>query len=150
MEIKCFQNGDIIMQGAIAFDTYTYAKELLSAGFTEKQADVQVKTLAKIIDERLATKQDSLALKRDMKEMEVSLQKEMEKIRREIKEMEVSLKRDMKEMETTLKRDMKEMEGSLKRDMKEMELRLKHDLTFRLGLMAAAAITIVAALVKLL
>ena len=109
------------MQGAIAFDTYTYAKELMSAGFTEKQADIQVKTLAKIIDARLATKQDILALKRDMKEME-----------------------------TTLKRDMKEMEVSLKRDMKEMELRLKHDLTFRLGLMVAAAITIVAALVKLL
>ena len=120
------------MQAAIAFDTYTYAKELISAGFTEKQADVQVKTLAKIIDERLATKQDSLALKQDMKEMEVSL------------------KRDMKEMEVSLKRDLKEMDTSLKRDMKEMELRLKHDLTFRLGLMVAAAITIVAALVKLL
>ena len=50
----------------------------------------------------------------------------------------------------TLKRIMKEMETGLRRDMKEMELRLKHDLTLRLGGMLAAAIAIVAALVKLL
>ena len=50
----------------------------------------------------------------------------------------------------TLKRIMKEMEVSLRRDMKEMELRLKHDLTLRLGGMLAAAIAIVATLVKLL
>ena len=109
------------MQGAMVFDTLTYARELISAGFSEKQADIQVKTLAKIIDERLATKKDILALKRDMKEMEVSL-----------------------------KRDMKEMEVSLKHDMKEMELRLKYDLTIRLGTIIAAGIAIVAALVKLL
>ena len=38
----------------------------------------------------------------------------------------------------------------LRRDMKEMELRLKHDLTLRLGGMLAAAIAVIAALVKLL
>jgi hypothetical protein len=27
------------MQGAIAFDTLSYAKQLISAGFTEKQAE---------------------------------------------------------------------------------------------------------------
>ncbi|MBC8183315.1 DUF1640 domain-containing protein [candidate division KSB1 bacterium] len=127
------------MQGAITFDIFTYAKELMSAGFTEKQAEVQVKTLARIIDERLATKQDILALKRDMKELEASLKRDM-------KEMEVSLKHDMKEMDTSLRKEM----GEIRRDMKEMELRLKHDLTIRLGVMMAAGITIVAALGKLL
>jgi hypothetical protein len=45
---------------------------------------------------------------------------------------------------------MKEMEVLLKRDIVESELRLKHDLTLRLGAMIAAAIAIVAAIVKLL
>jgi len=49
-----------------------------------------------------------------------------------------------------LRRIMKEMETSLTRDMKELELHLKHDLTLRLGGMLAAAIAIVAALIKLL
>ena len=76
------------MSDAIAFDTLAYAKKLKSVGFTEEQADVQAEALAKIIDERLATKQDILALQRDMKEMETSL-------RRDMKEMELRLKHDL-------------------------------------------------------
>jgi len=114
-------------------------KKLKSAGFTQKQAEIQAEALAQIIDERLATKQDIRALKRDIAE-----------VRRDMKEMEESLRRDMKEMETSLKRDMKEMDTSLRRDIKEMELRLKHDLTIRLGAMLTAGIAVVAALVKLL
>jgi predicted phage-related endonuclease len=49
-----------------------------------------------------------------------------------------------------LQRDLKELEVRLQRDMKELELRLKNDLTLRLGGMIAAAVAIVAALVKLL
>ena len=48
------------------------------------------------------------------------------------------------------KQDLKEMEITLRRDMKELELRLKHDLTIRMGTITAAAIAIVATLVKLL
>ncbi len=55
----------------------------------------------------------------------------------------------MKELEASLKRDMKELETSLRHDMKELELRLKHDLTVRLGVMLTAAVTIIAAIIKL-
>jgi len=116
------------MSHVLAFDTLAYAKKLKAAGFTDKQAEVQAEAIAEIIEERLATKQDILDLKRDMKEMETALRREI----------------------LDLKRDMKEMETSLKRDMKEIEIRLKHDLTLRLGAMLTAGIAIVAALVKLL
>ena len=76
------------MSDAIAFDTLAYAKKLKSVGFTEEQAEVQAEALAKIIDERLATKQDILALQREMKEMETSL-------RRDMKELELRLKHDL-------------------------------------------------------
>jgi len=46
----------------------------------------------------------------------------------------------------TTKKDLKELEIALKRDIKELELRL----TVRLGVMMAASIAIIAALVKLL
>ena len=65
------------MSDAIAFDTLAYAKKLKSVGFTEEQAEVQAEALAKIIDERLATKQDILALQRDMKEMELRLKHDL-------------------------------------------------------------------------
>ena len=80
------------MSNALAFDTLAYSKKLRSAGFTEVQAEIQAETIAELIDDKLATKQDILALKRDMKEMEISL------------------KRDMKEMELTLKKDIKDSE----------------------------------------
>ena len=61
------------MPSTVVFDTLSYAKKLKAAGFTEEQAEVQAEALAEIVDERLATKQDILALKRDIKELEMRL-----------------------------------------------------------------------------
>ncbi len=57
----------------VAFDTLEYAKELEAAGFTAEQAEVQTKALARIVDDRLATKQDIALLQRDIKELEERL-----------------------------------------------------------------------------
>ncbi|WDN87096.1 hypothetical protein BuS5_00064 [Desulfosarcina sp. BuS5] len=45
--------------------------------FTEKQAEVQAKTLKRIIDSNLATKQDILMLQKDIAETKGDLQKEI-------------------------------------------------------------------------
>ena len=59
------------------FDTLQYAKKLKEAGFTERQAEAQAEALAEIVDDRLATKQDIVELrvdlKRDIKELEYKL-----------------------------------------------------------------------------
>jgi len=68
------------MSHALTFDTLAYAKKLIAAGVSEKQAEVQAETFAEIIDEQIATKQD-------------------------LKEMEIALKRDMKELELRIKAD---------------------------------------------
>ena len=65
------------MPDTITFDTLAYAKKLKSVGFTEDQAEVQAEALVQIIDERLATKQDILSLRRDMKEMELRLKHDL-------------------------------------------------------------------------
>ena len=62
------------MASIISFDTLAYAKKLIAAGVPVKQAEVQAETFAEIIDESIATK-------RDLKEMETIL-------RRDIKELE--------------------------------------------------------------
>ncbi|MBT7069231.1 MAG: DUF1640 domain-containing protein [Verrucomicrobia bacterium] len=61
------------MNGTLTFDTLAYSKRLRQAGFTEQQAEVQAEALAHVIDERLATKDDIVGLKRDLKEMEMRL-----------------------------------------------------------------------------
>lgn len=43
---------------SIAFDTLKYAKRAEKAGFTKEQAEFQAEELAKLIDDRLATKDD--------------------------------------------------------------------------------------------
>ena len=46
----------------IVFDTHAFVKELTDAGMPEPQAEVLARTHAKLIDEKLATKQDLEAL----------------------------------------------------------------------------------------
>ena len=65
------------MTKAIAFDTLAYAKKLKKAGVPEAQAEVHAEAVAEIIDERIATKQDILELKRDLKELEMRLKHDL-------------------------------------------------------------------------
>ena len=139
-----------MMQCPVAFDSLAYVKKLREVGVPEKQAEVQAEAFYKIIEERLATKQDIRALNRDIKEMETSLKRDMKELetslKHDMKELETSLKHDMKELETSLKHDNKELELSFRRDMKDLEMRL----TLRMGAMLATGIIIIAAMVKLL
>ena len=50
----------------LVFDTHAFVKELTDAGMPEAQAEVLVRTQARLIDEQLATK-------RDLKELELRL-----------------------------------------------------------------------------
>ena len=65
------------MASSIAFDTHAFVKELTEAGMPEAQAEVLANSQAKLIDEKLATKQDlkelEERLRRDMKELEFRL-----------------------------------------------------------------------------
>ena len=51
---------------SIVFDTHAFVKELTDAGMPGPQAEVLARTHAKLIDEKLATKQD-------LKELELRL-----------------------------------------------------------------------------
>lgn len=55
---------------AIVFDTHAFVKRLTAVGMPEPQAEVLAESQAKLIDERLATKQDlqefELRLKHDL------------------------------------------------------------------------------------
>ena len=58
----------------ITFDTHAFVKKLKAVGFTEEQAKVFAEEQARLIEDKLATKQDLIELKsnlkRDMKELE--------------------------------------------------------------------------------
>jgi hypothetical protein len=48
---------EAVMKKYSFFDTLAYAKELINAGFTEKQAEVLAKKQAELIEDQLVTKQ---------------------------------------------------------------------------------------------
>ena len=54
----------------LVFDTHAFVKELTDAGMPEAQAEVLVRTQARLIDEQLATK-------RDLKELELRLKHDL-------------------------------------------------------------------------
>ncbi len=110
---------------AASFDTLEFAKRLREAEFTEKQAETLAFAVADVVASRLATKEDWAKLQHDLEEKIARLQYDLEeKIAR--------------------------LQHNLDEKIALTELRLKHDLTLRLGGMLAAAVAIVAALVKLL
>ena len=43
---------------AISFDTHEFVKKLMSAGFTEQQAEILAKEQKQLIEDQLATKKD--------------------------------------------------------------------------------------------
>lgn len=54
----------------LSFDTLQYAKKLIEAGVSEKQAEIQAEALRELIDDKLATKQDIQMLRQDMMQLE--------------------------------------------------------------------------------
>ena len=108
----------------VAFDTHKYVKRLTAAGMPENQAEV-------IADEQRSLIEDQLATKRDIEELRAATKQDIAAIRRDIKELEVTIKT----LETTIRRDMKEMEQKL---------------TIRFGVMMAASVAVISALVKIL
>jgi len=58
----------------ITFDTHSFVKKLKAVGFTEEQAEVFASEQARLIEDKLATKNDLIELEnnlqRDMRELE--------------------------------------------------------------------------------
>jgi len=137
---------------ALAFDTLGFANELKESGVPEKQAEIHVRTIARLVSERLATKDDlkalELATKADIKALELST-------KADIKALELSTKADIKALELATKADIKALEHDLKgleantkRDLKEFEYRITIKLSSILGSILVIGMSTLAVLIK--
>ncbi len=59
------------MNGTVTFDTHAFVKRLRAVGFSEEQAEAQVKAISKAMESK------ELATKRDLAELELRLIKWM-------------------------------------------------------------------------
>ncbi|CAN2045834.1 DUF1640 protein [Candidatus Magnetomoraceae bacterium gMMP-1] len=100
---------DVIIVLAL-FDTYSYVKKLRDAGLAENQAEIHAVALQDLIESNLATKEDWLVLKEDLKQ-------DIRGVETSLKEVEASLKQDINKVEASLREDIKKIESSLKQDI---------------------------------
>ena len=132
---------------AASFDTLEFAKRLREAEFTEKQAETLAFAVADVVASRLATKEDWAKLQHDLEEKIARLQYDLEE---KIARLQHNLDEKIARSQHNLDEKIARLQHDLEEKIALTELRLKHDLTLRLGGMLAAAVAIVAALVKLL
>ena len=55
------------------FDTHDFVKRLIGAGMPEAQAEILAREQSRLVQERLASKQDIMEVKRDIRELEQKL-----------------------------------------------------------------------------
>ena len=123
----------------VAFDTLEFVKRLRAANFTEAQAEAMAEAIAAVVTDQLATKADLQELRRE-------LGSDINEFRRYMDAGLETVRRDLETQIEGVRRDLETQIEALRREIKESEYRV----TIRLGGMLAAAIAVVAALVKLL
>jgi len=123
----------------VAFDTLEFVKRLRAANFTEAQAEAMAEAIAAVVTDQLATKADLQELRRE-------LGSDINEFRRYMDAGLETVRRDLETQIAGVRRDLETQIEALRREIKESEYRV----TIRLGGMLAAAIAVVAALVKLL
>ncbi|MEO5352044.1 MAG: CCDC90 family protein [Magnetococcus sp. XQGC-1] len=104
-----------------AFDTHKFVKQMVATGFTEEQAEAQVRLLSEILHTQLSTKAD--VAKVDMHVLE---------LKRDIETTKAELKRDIETIQAELKRDIEAIDAKveatraeLKRDIAAMATKLE-------------------------
>ena len=108
----------------LAFDTHKFVKDLTRNGMPDKQAEVLADHYASLLNDRLATKDDLVALRKELKG--------------DINSLRSELKGDISGLRSELKGDI----SGLRKDMISLEERLKGDI---IGLRKDMMITILSA-----
>ena len=161
---------------AFAFDTHAFVKRLTAVGMPEAQAEALADEQVRLIDDRLATKEDIARLeaatkidiarleavtKADIAPLEAVTKADIARLetamRTDIARLESAMKTDIAHLETAMKTDIARLEAATKRDTRESELRFegKIDVTkaetlkWIIGAMGFQTIVILSALLGL-
>ncbi|MGC6537560.1 MAG: coiled-coil domain-containing protein [Candidatus Puniceispirillaceae bacterium] len=114
----------------LAFDTHKFVKDLTKSGMPDKQAEVLADHYARLLDDRLATKDDIALLRKELKG-------DMELQRRELKGDIGDLRNEL----DILRNDMNSLGQDMNNKITNLEERLINKLTVRI--LSAQIVTIV-------
>jgi hypothetical protein len=142
------------------FNALAYSKKLEQAGFSRDQAEATINVFFQFMDYNFATKSDLSDAKSEIKSEMVNLRTELKteiselrtELKSEVAELRTELKSEVAELRTELKSEVAELRTELKTEIAEINFKLdslENRMTIKFGLMQAATIGILAAVIKL-
>jgi hypothetical protein len=123
---------------AFAFDTLGYAKKLREAGVPQPQAEAHAEAAREFVMAELVTRYDLDATRRELDTAIAATRSDLDTTRRDLDTAIAATRNDLETAITTTRRD---LEGAIER----LALRM----TVRTGVMLAAGLTVLAAVLKL-
>jgi hypothetical protein len=130
--------------GIAVFDTYAFIKRLTAAGMPEAQAEVLADEQVRLIDDRLATKDDiaklqgatsadiskhQAAMSAELSKYQAAMSSELSKYQAsmsaDLSKYQVASSADLSKHQATMSADLAKVEIAAKRDLREAELRLE-------------------------
>ncbi|MBF0108126.1 MAG: DUF1640 domain-containing protein [Magnetococcales bacterium] len=116
------------MNHAVAFDTHAYVKKLVSTGFTEEQAETQMRLLSEVLDAQLSTKAD--LAKVDARVLELTrdielIRQNTELVRKDIKALDVKIETTRAELKKDIESTRAEFGAKIESTKAELSAKIE-------------------------
>ncbi|MBF0401602.1 MAG: DUF1640 domain-containing protein [Magnetococcales bacterium] len=145
------------MSVAVTFDTHKFIKQMVATGFTEEQAEIQVRLLSEILDTQLSTKADMakldanmLELKRDIREIDAKVELTKAVLQKEIEAVRLGLQKEIEAVRTGMQKDLESTRLEFQRDIvsvkKDIESAKLDTIKWTAGMFAAQTALIIGVL----
>ncbi|MBF0584584.1 MAG: DUF1640 domain-containing protein [Magnetococcales bacterium] len=123
------------MSVAVTFDTHKFIKQMVATGFTEEQAEIQVRMLSEILDTQLSTKADMakldanmLELKRDIREIDAKVELTKAVLQKEIEAVRLGLQKEIEAVRLGLQKEIEAVRTGMQKDLESTRLELQRDI----------------------
>jgi hypothetical protein len=100
------------------FDTQAFVKRLTAAGMPEAQAEVLADEQVRLIDDRLATKED-------IAKLQAATTMDIARLHEDIARLQAATKEDIARLQAETKEDIAKLQAATKTDLREMELKIE-------------------------
>ncbi|MBF0162410.1 MAG: apolipoprotein A1/A4/E family protein [Magnetococcales bacterium] len=113
---------------AFAFDTHKFIKQMVATGFTEEQAEVQVRLLSEILHAQLSTKADVATVDLHVLELKRDIETTRAELKRDIETSQVKLTQDIEAIRAKLTQDIETSQVKLAQDIEAIRAKLTQDI----------------------
>jgi Protein of unknown function (DUF1640) len=135
------------------FDTHAFVKRLTAAGMPEAQAEVLADEQVRLIDDRLATKEDiaklQAATKEDIAKLQAATTMDIARVHEDIARLQAATKEDIAKLQAATKTDLREMELKIDAKIESVKSEIVRWMFGTIGFQTIVVVGAVVALARL-